>query len=139
MPNLHPFLVHFPIALLFLSLILDAIALLRKSPELSRAAWWNQIGGTAGLALTVASGLLAQDTVSIVEDAKDLFQRHEQLAFLSAAIFAGLLLWRSAARGKIPRQSPAAYFLLFAAGVACVMTGAWYGGEMVFRYGVGVK
>lgn len=139
MPNLHPLLVHFPIALLFLSLVLESIALLRKSSGLSRAAWWNQIGGTAGLALAVTSGLLAEDTVSIAGDAGKLFERHEQLAFLSAAIFAILLLWRIAARGNIPRKSPAAYFVLLVAGVACVLTGAWYGGEMVFRYGVGVQ
>ncbi len=139
MPNLHPLVVHFPIALLFLSLILETIALLRKDPELSRAAWWNQIGGTAGLALTVASGLLAENTVSISGDARDLFERHELLAFLSAGIFAILLLWRIAARGNIPRQSPAAYFVLFVAGVACVLVGAWYGGEMVYWYGVGVQ
>ncbi len=139
MPNFHPLFVHFPVALLLLSLILEAIALLRKSSELSRAAWWNQIGGTAGLALTVASGLLAENTVSIAEDAKGLFERHEQLAFLSAAIFALLLLWRIAARGNLPRQSTAAYVVLLVVGVACVLTGAWCGGEMVFRYGVGVR
>ncbi len=139
MPNLHPLIVHFPIALLLLSLILETIAFFRKSSGLSRAAWWNQIAGSAGLALTVTSGLFAENTVPIAGDARDLFERHELLAFLSAAIFALLLLWRIAARGNIPRQSPTAYFVLLVAGVACVLIGAWYGGEMVYRYGVGVQ
>ncbi len=139
MPNFHPLFVHFPIALLFLALILEVIAVLRNRPELSRAAWWNQIAGTVGLGLTVASGLLAEDTVRIPAEARDLFERHEQLAFLAAALFAVTLFWRIASRGRVPRHPPFLYLLLLLAGVGVVLTGAFWGGEMVFSYGVGVR
>jgi len=139
MPNLHPFLVHFPIAFLLLALILEVIALVRKNPEISRAAWWNQIGGTIGLALTVGSGLLAEKSVHIADDARELFERHEQLAFLTAAVFALLLFWRIAARERVPPQAPGVYVVLFLMGTAFLLTGALYGGEMVFRFGVGVR
>lgn len=139
MPNVHPLLVHFPIALLLLSLILEVIALIRTNPGISRAAWWNQIGGTIGLALSVASGLLAEGSVHIAQDARELFERHEQLAFVTAAVFALLLFWRIAARGKVPPKAPVLYVFLFLLGTVCMLTGALYGGEMVFRFGVGVR
>ncbi len=139
MPNLHPLLVHFPIALLLLALILEVIALLRVNPEISRAAWWNQIGGTVSLALAVASGLLAQNSVQIPGDARGLFERHEQLAFVAAALFAVLFFWRVGGRGRLPKEGSRLYLLLFVAGVACLLTGALYGGEMVYRCGVGVR
>ncbi len=139
MPNLHPLFVHFPVALLLLALVLEVIALLWRKSELSRAAWWNQIAGTIGLAFAVASGLYAEATVHLTAEARVLLERHEQMAFVAAALFAALLLWRIGARGKIPGHPPVLYMILFLAGVASVLTGALFGGEMVFRYGVGVR
>jgi uncharacterized membrane protein len=138
-PNSHPFIVHFPIALLLVALLLEVIALLWRNPEFSRAGWWNQIAGTLGLALAVASGLLGRTTVRIAEDARELFERHEQIAFAATALFAVLLFWRIASRGQIPLRPPWLFLLCFAAGVALLLTGAFYGGEIVYRYGVGVR
>ncbi len=60
MPPLHSFLVHFPIALLFMAWGLDVFALLRKRPEVARAAWLNQIVGTVGVIVAVGTGLWAK-------------------------------------------------------------------------------
>jgi uncharacterized membrane protein len=139
MPGLHPFLVHFPVALLPLALILEIAAYIWKNAELSRAAWWNQIGGTIGLALAVATGLLAKGGIHMGDEARILFERHEQLAFAASALFALLLFWRIASRGHIPGRTPSLFLLLLLCGVTMVLTGAWYGGEMVFRHGVGVR
>ena len=138
MPNLHPLVVHFPVALLLMAVLLELIALLWKQPEFSRAAWWNQIAGTLGLAFAVASGLFAESTVHMADDASELFERHELIAFVAATLFVTLLLWRIGSRGAPPRQRWI-FLLLLAAGAVLLLTGAYYGGEMVFRYGVGVR
>jgi uncharacterized membrane protein len=138
MLNLHPLFVHFPVALLPVALILEVAALLLKKREISRAGWWNQILGTIALAAAVTSGLFAEGTVHPSDAAREIFETHEQAAFLASALFGGLLFWRSGSRGNIP--NPRYVFLLvFAVGVGLVLGGAWFGGELVFKFGIGVR
>ena len=138
MPGLHPFLVHFPVALLLIAVCMEIAATLWRKPEISRAAFWNQIAGTIGLALAVATGLLAKGVAQIGDDAGMLLERHEQLAFAASALFAVLLFWRISSRGQIPQRPPYLFLLLLVGGAAILLTGAWFGGQMVYLYGVGV-
>jgi uncharacterized membrane protein len=139
MLNLHPLFVHFPVALLPVALILEIAALILNKEEVSRAGWWNQILGTIALAAAVISGLFAEGTVHFSDAAREVIGTHEQFAFLAAALFGGLLFWRISCRGKIPDKPPHLFLLLLALGVGLVLTGAWFGGELVFRFGVGVR
>jgi len=138
MPGVHPFFVHFPIALLCASLVAEAAAVVWKNEELSRVGWWTQLGGTVGLGCAVASGLEGASGTMLPAGAKPLFETHEQLAFAASSIFAVLFLWRIASRSQLPRGHKAAYLGLFAAGVAVMLLGAWYGGHMVYSFGAGV-
>lgn len=139
MPNPHPFLVHFPIALLTMGFFFDLLAALRANNELERVGWWMQLTGTAGLALTVASGVLAGSTVVISQGAKEYFEIHEELAFFVASLFSLLLLWRIAQKSRVPQRYRLIYLGLFAIGIIAMLAGAWIGGEMVYRFAVGVK
>ena len=139
MPNLHPILVHFPIAILSLGLLFDLIALIMRSPELESAGWWSQLAGTVALAATVASGLMAGKTVAVPDSARATLEYHEQLAFLTAALYSLLLLWRLAARTQLPRKLQPLFLLLMVLALAALWTGGFLGGELVYRYGVGVR
>ncbi len=139
MPNIHPLLVHLPIALLTISFLFDALGLLTKKQELERTAWWTLLAGTIGLAATVVSGLLAEKTVSIADFAREHFETHEQIAFIVASIYSVLLLWRIAGGTSLPKQKEWLFVGLSLAGVILIWTGAWYGGELVYRFGVGVQ
>ena len=139
MPNLHPFLTHFPIALLTLSIVCECAALLLKREELSRVAWWSQLAGTIGLAAAVASGILAGQSVAIVPAGKPCFETHQELAFAASAVFAILLFWRIGSGTKRPAGRDKLFLLLFTAGVLAIWGGAWYGGELVYRFGAGVR
>jgi uncharacterized membrane protein len=55
----HRVLVHFPIALLVISLIFDVLGYLKKNPALTTAAYYNLIVAGVTAPLTVATGLLA--------------------------------------------------------------------------------
>jgi uncharacterized membrane protein len=50
-----------------------------------------------------------------------------------------LLFWRIASRSRIPERYAALYLILLACSVAVLWVGAWYGGEMVYRFGVGLR
>jgi uncharacterized membrane protein len=139
MPPLHPVLVHFPIGILVLSILFECFGVITKRAEVSRFGWWAQLGGSLGLLIAVLTGLLAKRSTSIGSPAQSIFENHEQFAFLTSAIFAVLLLWRIAGKGKLPDYAPRAYLCLFAIGVATLLVTAWFGGELVFRFGTGVR
>ncbi len=136
MTSVHPFLVHFPIALLTVAAALEIVASISGKEEYSRAGWWNQLAGSFALAAAVVSGLCAEEAARIGADAAGIFQSHQQMAFSATALFALLLLWRVGTRTRIPPNRRLLYLSLFVAGVILLLTGAWYGGELVFRFGV---
>lgn len=136
MTSIHPFMVHFPIALLTVAAVLEVVAFISGKEEYSRAGWWNQVAGSMGLAFAVLSGLSAEKAARIGADAAGIFETHQQVAFAVSALFALLLLWRIGVRTRIPKNHRLLYLALFLAGVILLLTGAWYGGELVFRFGV---
>ena len=138
MTNFHPFVVHFPLALLAAALVFEALAIIFDSGELSRAGWWNQLLGSLGVFAAVLSGLSAEKSVTLQGSAKEIFGFHEQIAFLVAALFAGLLLWRIGTKTRVPEKPRWIYLALFGAGVALMLYGAWLGGELVYGHGAGV-
>lgn len=139
MPNIHTLLVHLPIALLTISCLFDILGLVTKRQELERAAWWTLLTGTIGLAATVASGLLAERTVTIVHSATEHFETHKQIAFVVAGLYSLLFLWRVAGKTRLPKQRAWLFVALSLLGVIGIWTGASYGGELVYRFGVGVQ
>jgi uncharacterized membrane protein len=141
MPNLHPFLVHFPVALLTVSVLFDTFSILLQKDDLSRSGWWTLVAGAVGLVGAVVSGLAAKGQLIIPDGAVDLFEAHESIAFLLSADFLFLLLWRIGNKTSLPAGAlrRGLYFFLAFGGTALLWVGAWYGGEMVFRHGVGVR
>ena len=137
--DLHPFVVHFPVALLVVSLAFELAGIYTKREDFSRTAWRVQILGTAGALTAVATGLLAQSRQTFAGEAREILESHQQIAFAIAALFVFLLLWRISANGRVPSSRRMMYMLLFAAGVLLLLAGAWYGGELVYRYGAGVR
>lgn len=139
MPNLHPFLTHFPIALLSVSILCEWAAIALKHDELSRVGWWTQLGGTIGLAAAAGTGILAGNSVRIPAPGAEYFAMHQEIAFAASTAFAVLLFWRIGSGTKRPPGRDVLFLLIFAAGVLAIWGGAWYGGEMVYRFGVGVQ
>lgn len=126
MADFHPFLVHFPIALLTFSLAVQVIGLRLRRNEATLVGWWTQLGGTAGILLAVGSGILAKSAAS---NAPTAVSTHEQLAFLTSAIMLGLAVWRAGLRGNLPRQR-FLFFAVFTAGAVLMWLTATYGGEI---------
>ena len=139
MTPLHPALVHIPIALLPVALLLELLGLALKKRHLSLAAWSNQLIGTVGVGLAIFSGLRAEKVARFSATAREVLESHEQVAFVVGAIFGILLLWRIGTKGNLPDRFRWLYLILFAAGVAVLLGGAWFGGELVFGHGIGVE
>lgn len=138
MPNVHPLVVHFPIALLTVSFLFDLVGLFARQSSFERVGWWTLVCGMAGLVLAVISGVLAEKSVVIPLEAASTFATHEQIAFLASSLYALLGLWRVGTRTLIPERRRWVYVGLSCLGMLLIWIGAWHGGELVYSYGVGV-
>lgn len=141
-PNWHPLLVHFPIALISLSAFFHLAAkLLHKQPRfaphcavLAHATLW-----LVALAAfpTVLFGWLASNTVDHDEagHAAMLLHRSWALASLLAlTVLASLDAWRHKVDALPTWPFAGAVILVW----ALVATTAWHGAELVYRHGLGV-
>lgn len=136
--NLHPLLVHFPIALLTVFFLLDLLASLAGKKSWRDAAGMMLYFGTIGAALAVFAGFIAADSVAHGDDVHDIMTRHQYFGVSVLTLATLLSLWRLLAGGII--TGAANVFFLTLSGLLCLLLtlGADLGGLMVYRYGVAV-
>ena len=140
-PNWHPILVHFTIALLGVATLLFGVSVIwrrgRWSASIETAANWNLWLGASLTALTIAAGLQAAATVAHDEAAHLAMETHKFWALGTAASFALLALWNGL---RVRRAGPIGFgfvALMVVAAVGLAGTGL-RGADLVFRHGVGV-
>jgi uncharacterized membrane protein len=143
--HIHPMLVHFPLALLPLSVAALLVAQVRDGTPFGRSCW-----ARSGTLLLVLAALGALAAAAFGDMALDIavqhgtplakLEDHEELGMTSAwlmAALAALQLWFFARRG----QSRTLGWLLVLGGVAILattLTAAWFGGDLVYHLGVNV-
>lgn len=139
MDNIHPLLVHFPIAFLSAFFALDLVGTLAKKPQCRNVAGWLLYLGTVAAVFTVTAGFIASVTVAHGVDVHAIMERHEHFGVSVLTLAILLSAWRLKAGGVV--QGGANSFFLILAALLCVlmMLGADLGGLMVYKYGVAVK
>ncbi len=142
-PNIHPLIVHFPIALLITAVGMNLLMLIfRKTEGFKYTTALLYILGAVSTVAAYFSGREAVDTVELPPAANSILGNHADLAlltlllFLVVAIIYLVLWWKSF---KVNNRVLYAVFLLAAAGSVLLMRTGEYGGRMVFEQGVGVK
>ncbi|MBF6648009.1 DUF2231 domain-containing protein [Methylobacter sp. BlB1] len=137
--NIHPLLVHFPIAFLSAFFALDLIGTLAKKTQWRIAASWLLYFGTVATVFTVISGFMAADSVAHGDNVHDLMERLEQIGIVVLIIAVLLSIWRIASGGLI--QGAANGFFLTLTVLLCglMVWGSDLGGLMVYKYGIGVQ
>lgn len=139
-PNIHPMVVHFPIALLVAACVVDALALLfRRQRVLRTGAALLYVAGALATVAGFLSGRQAADLVQVSGAANTVLTDHADWAAYAVWFFAAyglvrLLLWWKV-RGVF--WSVAA-FVVGAAGLVLVFETAERGARLVYEHGVGV-
>jgi len=139
-PNWHPILVHFTVALFSISILLFLVSLLlgegKLRTQLLNAAYWNLWLGTAFTIGTLIAGWLAYNSVAHDTPSHVQMTTHKNWAFATAGGFALLFLWSLFERKK---ARPGVLFVLLGLVAMGGLAGtAWHGGEAVYRFGLGV-
>jgi uncharacterized membrane protein len=140
-PNIHPLLVHFPIALLVIAALAHFVSLF--IPE----KWWdetkNTVLYTAGAictGITYYSGTIAADSVFLPSEAQSVLSEHADWAEYLLWFFIIYALLRIAFHwfGLFEKRSfKVITFITVLPGLFMIYETAEYGGKMVFGYGVG--
>lgn len=132
--EVHPALVHFPIALLPTSLAADALGLATGNRTLMELGRRTMPVAAASAALAGVFGLVAQQAVVLDDETTDLLITHRNINLAAIALTAGMAIERGG------RKRPSiGYLAAGLAGLAAVTYSAYLGGNMVYEHGVGVR
>jgi uncharacterized membrane protein len=142
--ELHPVIVHFPVALVVVVLLFDWGRWIFARERLLEAGFWGGsspllIVALIGACVSVATGLIAESGAPKNEAISELIESHEMAAFIVTGGLALLALWRISLRGMFPRRWPILYLLLLTAVTVVIGYGAYLGGIMVYGHGAGVR
>lgn len=140
-PNIHPILVHFPIAILLLAVLMDMLNLFLPDD------WWDDMKstflygiGTLSAIAAYYSGTWAADSVFLPSQAQNVLNSHSDWALWTVWFFVGYFLlrvglhWFKTFDRKIIRV---AAFVIALPGVFILYETGDHGAELVFGYGAG--
>lgn len=143
---IHPMLVHFPIALLITACALDSVLLLFKKDLTSRQclpmiALSALLLGTLSAGIAAIFGDIALDKAISLGFPSGPLETHETLALITITVFSFhcllrlLAVWR-----RHPLQGSRGWISLLPGmvGVVLIVFTAYYGGELVYHFGVNV-
>lgn len=139
MDNIHPLLVHFPIALLSSFFALEVLGILLKKPCWREAASYFLYLGAVGAIIAVIAGFQAAYSVIHSEAVHHIMLRHQYFGLSVMALAIALSVWRL--KSGIMQEGGAKHFFLVLSGVMCLLMvlGADLGGHMVYNYGTAVN
>lgn len=141
LPNWHPIFVHFTVALLSLAVLFSLVNIWLREGKLKEQwlilARWNLWLGTAFGIVTALAGWDAYNTVTHDAPSHAAMTAHLYWALATLSAFVVLSLW-SAWNVYNQKKASILFAVLLLAGGGLLASTAWHGGELVYRYGLGV-
>ena len=135
--NIHPLIVHFPIALLPVSGLFYLLGWLTGKESCGWTALWLLGLGTLGAAAAVATGLYGAEGVMVAPSVREhLLLVHERIMLAVLGLSVVLLVWASIAR-PMPSKGGVVFLILLAILSASLAAGADFGLRMVYDYNAG--
>ena len=141
-PNIHPLIVHFPIALLLAAVVTDLLGvIMARRPALREAATWLYCAGAGTAVAAYLTGGNAADSMLLPAEVTPLVDDHDNWAFRTTTLFVLL----AAARVALPRfmtlKAPVWWgaLALGLLGAGMLYETAERGGQLVFEHGLGVR
>jgi uncharacterized membrane protein len=134
--EIHPALIHFPIALLLAGVAVEVVAQLRRRASLARAGVGLLVAGVVAGVVAAAAGAVSYFTVPAHTDAA-----HRQMEAHLVAASAALVLFAVLAVARWRRRDRPASALALSGGVAAsalLIAAAFLGGQAVYHGGAGV-
>lgn len=137
--TLHPIFVHFAIALTVFGLVLDCAGSLRRQASWQHTGRTSFFAGVAAMGLAVVSGWvelqLPRPASAFDAHIQEVLFYHEYLGY---GLF-GFFLTLAIARLQLRDRLPVLFLILSFVGLVGLTVQGYLGGELVYRYGAGVR
>src|ERR1700730_19085142 len=102
--NIHPLLVHFPIALLFAAALLYWLGFLARRESWLWTGWWTLVLGALGAAAAVGSGLYAEPGVMLSPSVKTALLMNHKRIMMAVLILSAALALSAAEAGAVTKR-----------------------------------
>ncbi len=135
--NIHPLIVHFPIAFLIGAALFYALAWVLRSETLAQTGFLVLILGVVAAGAAAGTGLYAEEGVMVSFSVRDkLLETHEELMLTTLGLSVVVAVWAFVAR-PFPKKWRILFALLFLVLLGIMTVGADYGARMVYDYNAG--
>jgi uncharacterized membrane protein len=139
MIELHPAIVHFPVALLTIAAFFGVLSLFSKKEFFKETAFWNLLIGVIGAIVAVLTGLIEEQILAHNDEIHRILVRHKFTGFGILIASFVLLIWVWVRKNKFGKGEYIAWVFFLVLGTAAVFYQGFLGGKMVFEQGAGVK
>ncbi|NII26343.1 DUF2231 domain-containing protein [Pseudoflavitalea sp. X16] len=139
MIELHPAVVHFPIALITIAALFGAMSLFTKKELFKQIAFWNLLLGVIGGIAAVLTGLIEEQNLTHNDEIHQVLVKHKFTGFGILILSFALLTWIWVRKNRIGKGEYITWVLFLVIGTAAVFYQGFLGGKMVFEQGAGVK
>lgn len=142
-PNVHPLVIHFPIALLFTAALVDTVALfLRSNDFLRKGAFSLYLLGGLTVVAAWFTGEQAADSVFLSAEANALLTEHSDLGhytlyFFGAYAVIRLVMFGLSLESRMALRS--VVWLIGLGGIGLTWLTADHGSQLVYQHGAGVQ
>lgn len=139
--DLHPAVVHFPIALVVAAFIFDLIGVVAKDDSFRRAGLYCLLGALFGAIFACITGYQAETTARLVQSAAGRLADHKQAGIINLALIVLLIAGRIVleARPAMRRRGYALYLMVALLAVINILRAGYLGEELVYLHGAGVQ
>jgi len=137
--QLHPFAIHFPIALLLVALATEVVWLWKKQEFWRDMAFWLLLFGTAGTFLAAITGGWAEDALNMGHELHEKVEQHETIGYILAWLYAALLVWKILRRKAMGASENRTFLGAMLVASILLLYSGFLGGKLVYEYGAGVK
>lgn len=135
---IHPMLIPFPIGLWVFSLVADLIFMWNGNPAWETVAFYTMAGGIVGAVLAAVFGLI--DLLGVKDS--QVFRTglfHAGANVVALVVFVIDFYLRTTGGSQMVGANSKIPFVLSLVGVVVLVVAGWLGGELAYRYGVGVE
>jgi uncharacterized membrane protein len=135
--NIHPLVVHFPIAFLVGAALFYFLSWVLRNQAFATTAFLLLILGTFAAGAAVGTGLYGEEGVMVSRSVREhLLEVHEELMLVTLGLSIVLTAWAFIAR-PFPKKGRLLFLLLFLVLLGIMTVGADYGARMVYDYNAG--
>jgi uncharacterized membrane protein len=135
--NIHPLVVHFPIAFLMGAALGYFLALIFRKDSFATTAFFLLILGAFSACVAAGTGLYAEEGVMVSLSVREhLLDFHERLMLVTTGLSVVLAAWAFIGR-PFPKKGRILFLLLFLVLMGVMSLGADYGARMVYDYNAG--